>query len=143
MRRVKRTVARTFMYIDAYHYCLLLENNIIEYSNSGLNKRLNVGKIEEFIWNFDGKTNISFKDLEEIIEKDKEDWTDKKYNKTEHNCQHFVNYCLEKIGVEEKVITKYTYKEQRKKHNEEKESKKKEEEIMVDKKKENDDCLII
>ena len=143
VRRVKRKVAKGFMYFDAYHYCLLLENNIIEYSNSGLNKRLNVGKIDEFIWNFDGKTNTSFKDLEKIIEKDNENWTDKKYKPKEHNCQHFVNYCLEKIGVNEKVITKYTYKEQRKKHNKEKKIKEEEEEKIVCKKKKNDDCLII
>ena len=111
---VKRKVANAFMFYDAYHYCLLLENNIIEYSNSGLNKRLNVGKIEEFIWKFDGKTNTSFRDLEQIIDKVKDDWTDKTYKATKHNCQHFVNFCLEKIGVKEKVITKYTYKKQRK-----------------------------
>ena len=143
LNQVKRKVSNAFMYFDAYHYCLLLENNIIEYSNSGINKRLNVGKIEEFIWNFDGKTNTSFQDLELIIDKVKEDWSAKKYKARRHNCQHFVNYCLEKIGVNEKVITKYTYKEQRKKHNKEKKIKEEEEEKIVCKKKKNDDCLII
>ena len=144
----KRQFAKAFMYFDAYHYCLLLENNIIEYDQNGIKKSLKVGKISDFIWNFNGKTNTSFKELEKILEDTGEDWSGKAYKPKKHNCQHFVNFCLEKIGVKERIITKYTYQQQRKKHNEEKEKEMKEEKESekekekTTKKNKNDDCLI-
>ena len=137
------------MYFDAYHYCLLLENNIIEYEPDGIKKRLKVGKISDFIWNFNGTTNTSFKELEQILKDTDEDWSGEAYKPKKHNCQHFVNFCLEKIGVKERIITKYTYQEQRKKHNEEKEKEMKEEKESEKekekstKKNKNDGCLIV
>lgn len=144
----KRKFAKAFMYFDAYHYCLLLENNIIEYEPDGIKKRLKVGKISDFIWNFNGTTNTSFKELEQILKDPGEDWSGEVYKPKKHNCQHFVNFCLEKIGVKERIITKYTYQEQRKKHNEEKEKEMKEEKESekekekTTKKNKNADCLI-
>ena len=144
----KRQFAKAFMYFDAYHYCLLLENNIIEYDQNGIKKSLKVGKISDFIWNFSGKTNTSFKELEKILEDTGEDWSGKAYKPKKHNCQHFVNFCLEKIGVKERIITKYTYQQQRKKHNEEKEKEMKQEKESekekekTTKKNKNADCLI-
>ena len=78
-----------------------------------------------------------------------EDWSGEAYKPKKHNYQHFVNFCLEKIGVKERIITKYTYQEQRKKHNEEKEKEMKEEKESEKekekstKKNKNNGCLIV
>ena len=91
------------------HHCLLLDNDIFEYGERGYARHRNKGKDPNYTW---GRipirymqmkipicvdmTDVSPDELDEIIEKSGE-WTSDKYNFLIHNCQNFVNWCIDKI----------------------------------------------
>ena len=119
---------------DMVHMCLLLDNDIFEYDREGYHRRINQGKISEFDWNsigIDGWCNISPSKLQEIIEDFNrnertytylgndfpgdvceygEGWKSKNYKFGIHCCQHFVQFCLDKIGNGDKLDSNWLKK---------------------------------
>lgn len=112
---------------DLKHYCLLLDNDIFEYSPEyGYRRRIGDGQHSEFDWyekNISGTTNVSPNELEEKIKEGNQkyyqfdfdvdgvehyyyrDWTASKYDFKVHNCQHFVQFCLHCIGSSQSIDT--------------------------------------
>lgn len=84
------------------HAAFLLGTDLFEYNINGYTRRRNVGREAGFDWNHlgnkvNGKTYVTPDQLEEAI-KNSHEW-DGKYNILNHNCHHFVKWCLEHVGA--------------------------------------------
>ena len=80
------------------HYALKLGSYIFEYSKEGVS--ITSDYTDRFNWdevNISGETYTSPKDLEFEIERFG-NWKGKDYDFSSHNCQDFVNFCLERLN---------------------------------------------
>lgn len=98
----------------ANHACLLINEDIFEYGvlkTKEYVRHKNVGKDKSFDWDHLGETlngisRISPDKLDEEIKKDGK-WGPGHYNLGNHNCHHFVIFCLKKIGFPEDKLKKF------------------------------------
>ncbi len=114
---------KNLLNLNAYHTCIIIGENIyknaylFEFNNFGFRKINNVSleknnknidyiceNFNEFFFDFNsflsnihGYTLISPQILEEKTKESKL-WEKEKYNFIHHNCQHYINFCLEIIG---------------------------------------------
>lgn len=82
------------------HRAFLIGTDLFEYDQSGWKRRRNVGRENGYNWNklggkFNGTTYVSPDDLERAI-MNSASWGQGTY-KIWHNCQHFVDFCLEAV----------------------------------------------
>lgn len=84
------------------HAAFLLGTDLFEYGPEGYKRRKNVGRDQSFDWDklgnkVNGKTYVTPDELENLI-KNSHEWNGK-YNILNHNCHHFVKWCLENVGA--------------------------------------------
>lgn len=84
------------------HAAFLLGTDLFEYGPDGYKRRKDVGRDSSFDWNklgnkVNGKTYVSPDELEKYI-KNSHEWNEN-YNILNHNCHHFVKWCLENVGA--------------------------------------------
>lgn len=94
--------------IGALHVCILLGDDIFEYSDKGYARHKNVGKTSEYDWNdnfeIEGETKVNPDELEKKIIKSNE-WTKDKYDAITHNCHSFVKFCCDIIEPDPTIMS--------------------------------------
>ena len=94
--------------IGAFHVCILVGDDIFEYSNKGYARHKNVGKTSEYDWNenfeIEGETKVNPDELEEKIIKSNE-WIKDKYDANTHNCHNFVKFCCDIIEPDPTIMS--------------------------------------
>ena len=92
------------------HHCLLYNDEIFEFLQSGYHrtKKKDCRDFDEYEWFSDiqGTSNISPDNLDKYIR----NFFKLEYNLHSNNCQHFVNFCLEKLDPNAKIIEKHKRK---------------------------------
>ena len=101
-------VSSTCDKLGAVHVCLLLGDDIFEYSDKGYERHKNVGKTSEYDWddNFEiiGETKVTPDELEEKIIKSNE-WIKDNYDAITHNCHSFVKFCCDIIEPDPTIMS--------------------------------------
>ena len=102
-----RPIRKILRALKITHFALLLNKDLFEFGPKGWRRRKDVGRLENYDWEWDecfdgtffGRTFVSPDDLEEKINSDtKHTFKGEDYVVGFWDCRKFVEYCIYRIG---------------------------------------------